>query len=776
MYFQHKLAVDNFAGGGGASTGIEWALGRPVDIADNHDLYALGMHRLNHPFTEHLQMDVFDVDPGRVTKGRTVGLAHFSPDCTHHSKAKGGKPVSKRIRGLCLVMLRWAKIRAEVMTMENVEEIKDWCPLITMWKNGKQGEYPDLRYKGRCWQAFLACLSTGIAHDHPDLPEFLTVLCGDEEKEPERAAAILAAKAKLKPALLKGYGYRYEVREIRGYSHGAPTIRNRLFMIARCDGKPIVWPQPTHGDPRKLRPGMEKWRTIAECLDFSLPCHSIFLTRKQAKLAGCKRPLVKNTLQRVATGVGRFVIHADEPFIVNVTNGKFDAAPSRVRGCDEPLPTQTGAQKFAAVKASTAPFITEHANGSSQRNMPADEPARTVCSEVKGGHFALVAANMVHTAHGERDRSGKKRGRGDRTVGEPMPTITASPDCALVASTLVQTGYGEREGQAPRAMDVKQPLGTVVAGACKHALAAASLIKLRGRNIGNAADEPMRTASAGGQHHGLVAATLAGMGGPTYGGKPTSVDRPMGTLTTENHTGLVAVHMAQHNGGNVGRGVHEPISTVTMEGSQQQLVATSLVRHFGESVGGEMDAPCPTVMPGGGGKTGLVAVSAAAYYGSEADGQAVDEPSRTVTAKARLGMVASRLAYDLTPAQLAGARRVAAFLRKYGVEFEGEFATVRGHVIVDIGMRMLTPRELFRAQGFGDDYVIDRAWVVDPKTGETREVKLTKEQQIRMCGNSVCPPVMEAIVRANVPDMIEPHPPKKWRPTLEVMKAAKIAA
>lgn len=652
-YFEHKLVVDNFAGGGGGSTGIEAALGRPVDVAINHCGYALGMHRINHPFTEHLETDVFDVDPVTVTKGLPIGLVHSSPDCRFFSKAKNGPLDNAKIRGLALVMLRWAKARAEVLTMENVEEMQDWGPLVEMVKKGRPGLYPDPRFKGRTWKAFLACLSTGIDPEHPDLPEILQVLGGTVTKA----------------ELVKGFGYTLEYRCLRGFSYRAPTTRNRLFMVARCDGKPIVWPEATHGDPKKMGPGMTKWRTIAECLDFSLKCPSIFLTRKEAKALGCKRPLVKNTLRRVAVGMGKYVIHAAEPFIVNVTNGKFDAAPSRVRGCDEPLPTQTATQKFATVQATTAPFVTEHANGSNQRNMPADEPMRTQCAQVKGGHFAAVSA------------------------------------------TLVQTGYGEREGQAPRALDVQEPLGTIVAGGVKHALIAASLVRQMGQSVGGEVDAPCPTVMPGGQ------------------GK----------------TALVAACLAQHNGGfntMEARAADEPLSTICSRGAQQQLVAASAV----------------------------------AYYGSEKDGQGLNGPARTGTTKPRLGLVESKAVFPLTAAELVGARRVAKFLRSFGVEFEGEFATVKGHVIVDIGMRMLTPRELFRAQGFPEDYVIDRAWVVDKHTGEWREVRLTKAQQIRMCGNSVCPTVMEALIKANVPEMIRGGPLKKWRPTLEVMKAAKIAA
>lgn len=676
-----ELILDSFAGGGGGSEGIERALGRPVDYAWNHDPKAMGMHCINHPFTEHFTEDVFVVDPAKFLRGRPVGLAHFSPDCTDHSKAKGGKPRDKKIRGLVLVMLKWAKQGVRVMTMENVEEIADWGPLIQMWKKGKLEWHRDPQHKGRTWRAFLDCLSMGIDPNHPDLPEFLEVL-GDSVTKAE---------------LVKGFGYKFDYRCLRGHHYGTPTIRNRLFMVARCDGKPIVWPAVTHESPQKLQHGQKIHRTIAECLDFTQPCPSIFLRGKAAKKARCRRPLARNTLRRVATGIGSFVIHAAEPFIVCLTHHGSD----RIESVNEPAKTITGANR--GEKALCCPIITEHANASNQRNMPANEPMRTACAGVKGGHFALVSANLmvnttghtgasasspaptiptgghhalitgtiVHTAHGETDKAGnKRRGRGARSLHECSPTITSSPDCAL---------------------------------------AAASMVKMRGDNVGSPAADPLHTISAGGTHHGLVAA-----------------------------------YIAQHNGGfNAvdGRPADAPLSTLSTRGSQQQLVAASM----------------------------------AAYYGSEADGQAVTEPARTVTTKARLGEVESTAVHPLTAEQLAGARRVAKFLRSFGVQFEGEFATVKGHVIVDIGMRMLMPRELFLAQGFDHDYVIDRAWVVDPVTGETREVKLTKAEQIRMCGNSVCPPVMEALVKANVPELIVKQRVPKWRPTLEQYQRRRAA-
>lgn len=760
----HELVVDNFAGGGGASTGIERALGRYVDHAINHDRLALGMHRINHPQTVHHCEDVFEIDPRTLTEGRPVGAAWFSPDCKHFSKAKGGKPLSKKIRGLVLVMLRWAKIRTRVLFMENVEEITTWGPLIEIEKNGTRGWYPDPAHKGRTWRAFLDCLGTGIEPDHPDLPEILDVLDGTVTQT----------------ELVAGFGYAFQYRELRACDYGAPTVRNRLFMVARCDGQPIVWPKPTHADPARQGPPLLPWRTIAECIDWQRPCPSIFLSGAAAKAARCKRPLAPATLRRIAKGIERYVLHASRPFLVSLTHQGGD----RVEDIDAPINTITGAHR--GEKAVVAPLITEHAHAANQRNMPADEPMRTLCAGVKGGHFALISGSvvntcngecddapsrsidpgsplptvtasqkfaavtgtLVHVAHGEQDSTGKKRrGRGAHDVSECMPTICASPDGALAAATLVQTGYGERKGQEPRALDPDKPLGTVVAGGGKHAVAAASLVKLRGTNIGHGVEEPLHTVSAGGTHHGVVAA-----------------------------------YVAQHNGGFnelPGRPATEPVSTLSSRGSQQQVVAASVIRHFGKSVGQDVESPAPTVMAGGQGKTGIVAASVAAYYGSEQDGQAVTEPMRTSRTKGHLSHVEScAVPPPMTPEQIAGAIVVAQFLRDQGVEFEGEFATVAGHVIVDIGMRMLTPRELFRAQGFPEDYVIDKAWIMDPHTCALSEVELTKEQQICRCGNSVCPPVAEALVRANVPELIvtwQPPPLPGCKPPSPKKRRAHLA-
>ncbi len=659
-----ELIIDNFAGGGGASTGIELALGRHVDHAVNHSREALGMHRINHPQTIHHCEDVFDIDPETICEGRPVGLCHNSPDCKHFSKAKGGKPLDKRIRGLVLVMLKWAKYGARVMTMENVEEIVTWGPLKKVRKNGKVDWYADPEHKGRTWHAFLDILSTGIDPNHPDLPEILEVLGGYITEED----------------CVRGFGYAYEAREIRACDQGTPTIRKRLFMIARRDGRPIVWPAPSHA-PKDSGSGLPAYRTIAECIDWELPTPSIFLSRGEAKRWRCKRPLAKATMRRIAKGVDRYVLKAKQPFIVSLTHQGGD----RVEPVTEPSMTVTGAHR--GEKALVSPFLTEHANASIQRNMPMDEPGRTACAQVKGGHFALVAGTLVHTAHGDQDKNGKRRGRGAHDLGESMPSALGSSDCAL---------------------------------------AAAGLVKLRGNvethSRPQSAGEPLETISAGGTHHGLFAASIVREFGQSVG-QPADAPAPTVLPAGQGKTRVLACYLAQHNGGEVGHqtvghDARDPFSTISQKGSQQQVVVANL----------------------------------GAYYGTDQDVR-LDQPGHTVTTKDRFPLVESTLVSPMTADQIAGALRVAAFLRAHGVVFEGTYATVDGYVIVDIGMRMLTPRELFRAQGFSDGYVIDRAWVVDTHTGNIEEIRLTKEQQIRMCGNSVCPQVMRDIVRCNVPEL-----------------------
>jgi DNA (cytosine-5)-methyltransferase 1 len=550
-----ELVIDLFAGGGGASTGIETAIGRHVDIAVNHDREAVALHQANHPQTKHYVEDVFDVDPLEVTEGLPVGLLWASPDCKHFSKAKGGKPVSKKIRGLAWVVVKWAKlIRPRVIFLENVEEFQTWGPLTADNK-------PCPERKGRTFKRWVGSL--------------------------------------------KSLGYVVEFCEIRADTLGTPTIRNRLYMIARCDGEPITWPEATHG------PGLKKPRTAAECIDWHLPCHSIFLTKEEGAAFGVKRPLADATMRRIAKGVDRYVITSKEPFIVSLTHQGAD----RVEPVTQPFKTVTGARRGekAVVDVKVTPFITEHANASNQRNMRADEPLRTQLAQVKGGHFAIVAPHLTKY-HGDSAGSA-----GD----EPFPTITANsfhkrpggnPPIALVSAFLAQ--HNNHRGTVPNeGRSAEAPASTITGKGCQQSLVAASMVKLRGTSVAAPADDPLHTVSAGGFHHAEVRAFLC------------------------------------------------------------------------------------------------------AYYGNDKDGAELTSPMRTTTTKDRFGLV-----------------------------------MVKGqpYQIVDIGMRMLAPRELYRAQGFNDSYIIE--WGTDPFTGE--RVKLTKTAQVRMVGNSVCPPVAAALVKANYTERV----------------------
>ena len=441
-----ELIVDSFAGGGGASLGIEWALGRSPDIAINHDAEAIAVHSVNHPNTRHFCEDVWAVDPKAATSGKPVGLMWLSPDCKHFSKAKGGKPVEKKIRGLAWIAVRWAKaVRPRVIVLENVEEFAGWGPLL------EDGTPCPLR-KGLTFRRFVK--------------------------------------------QLQNLGYAVDWQELVAADYGTPTTRKRLFLVARCDGQPIVWPEPTHGR------GLTPWRTAAECIDWHDPCPSIF---ERA------RPLAENTLRRIARGIRKYVIEAPQPFIVGV-GGRMGQSPER--GVDRPMQTVTAKGDAALVM----PFLTEHANASTQRIFRADEPLRTQCAQVKGGHFAVVAP------------------------------------------TLIQTGYGEREGQQPRAPGLDKPLGTVVAGGQKHALVAAFLAKHYGGVVGQPVPQALGTVTSI-DHHSLVTSHLMVNDTGHSGGR---TDAPLPTVTTGNHVAEVRAFLVAYYGNEKeGQPMLDPVRTVT---------------------------------------------------------------------------------------------------------------------------------------------------------------------------------------------------------------------
>ncbi|RVR93293.1 DNA cytosine methyltransferase [Citrobacter freundii] len=616
-----EIIVDNFAGGGGASTGIELAIGRSVDIAINHDENAVAMHTTNHPDTLHYCESVYEVRPKVATAGRPVALAWFSPDCRHFSKAKGAKPVEKAIRGLAWVVLRWGlDVEPRVMKLENVEEFKTWGPLLV-------GEMrPDPARAGETFEAFIGMLTTGIPANHPALAEcceFLNISLDSED----------AAR------LVKGLGYVVEYRELRACDYGAPTIRKRFFMVMRLDGKPIVWPEPTHGDPKSpaVQAGrLAPWRTAAECIDWSIPAPSIF---------GRKKPLAENTLKRIARGIQRFVIESASPFIVkcNHTSTKTSYDCFRGQALGEPLQTITKTHGYALA----VPHLTKFRTGAT--GQPVTEPVPTVTagtSKRPGGNgHALGIVEAAIAPFVGRQFGASVGHRAD----EPSATITAGGGgkSQLVTPTLIQMGYGERPGQDPRVLRLDNPLGTVTAGGNKFATVSAFLAKHYGGN---------------------------------YTGPGVSMDEPAHSVTTVDHHAIVASHLVKLRGTcRDGQPTSEPMPTVTAGGLHVGEVKTTL---------------------------------------------AVDE-------------------YDEHRAQQA-----LAFLRKYCGEDCDGLVTIDGitYCIVDIGMRMLQPHELYRAQGFPEWYIIDHDY---------RGKKYAKDKQVARCGNAVPPPFAEALVRANLPELCQ---------------------
>ncbi|KFJ08979.1 C-5 cytosine-specific DNA methylase family protein [Delftia acidovorans] len=642
LAFPGELIIDNFAGGGGTSTGLESAFGRPVDIAINHDPEALAMHAANHPHTLHLRESVWDVNPIQVTGNQPVALVWLSPDCKHFSKAKGGTPVSKHIRGLAWVGMRWvAMCKPRVLMLENVEEFQTWGPILV----GPDGlARPDPARRGKTFKSFVR--------------------------------------------QLRMHGYQVDWRELRASDHGTPTIRKRLFLVARRDGLPIVWPEQTHAEPtdrRVIAGKLAAHRTAAECIDFDLHAESVF---------GRKRPLVDNTMRRVAKGLWRHVLTSASPFIVGAGGPVYSGRPAAT---DRPIGTVTTQNHRAVAQPVIAPYLNEHANASNQRTMPADAPLRTVCAQVKGGHFSVVAPTLAPL------RGTTEQHLLGHAVDAPLSTVAASgTHHALVGANLVTIGYGKRWSHGARSLEV--PLNTVTASGGTSALAAVHLTHLthHGERTGNDPREPLRTVTGANRgEQAMVAACLEQANGGFYDGD--------------------------------GRSAADPMSTVTSSGTQQRLITAYLVKYYSE--GGQYSA--------------------------------CSEPMHTVPTKARMGLVQTCQvpAATLAPEHAERARLCAELLHKHLPEHFPDPAELvlmwhagQWWVLVDITLRMLKPRELFRAQGFPRDYHFER--VPDPallfrggkQAADPRDVPLidlSTTAQVRMCGNSVCPPLAEALARAN---------------------------
>jgi DNA (cytosine-5)-methyltransferase 1 len=689
-----EIIVDSFAGGGGASTGICLALGRHPDVAVNHDPEAVAMHTANHPATEHFCQNVWQVDPSEVAARGPIGLAWFSPDCKHFSKAKGGKPVEKRIRDLAWVVVAWARLpahlRPRVIILENVEEFTTWGPLAD---NGR----PCPIRKGEEFRRW-----TGE---------------------------------------LKRLGYRLDWRELRACDFGAPTIRKRLFLIARCDDQPIIWPEPTHGAPNspEVLAGLRKpWRTAAEIIDWSIPCPSIFLTKEEARAIGVKRPLEEATMRRIFRGLDRYVLRHPRPFIVPVTH----AGDDRCHDSAEPLRTITTAKRgelsvvmpYLAGCGGRAGQSPERSPGSPMGTITAKADQILVTPHLTRFHTKSVGSEAdapmptveTHLTDGLVTPFITKFRNGSigHEAGEPLHTITtahsehhpggAAP-LGLVRPYMVRvdhTSAAARNG----VHDSDEPLRTVTSAGGIAVVAPTMLVNTSG-HPGGRADDPLHTVTTGG-HHAVIAPHLETM---------RNADKPFNDADSPTHTitaggaglNVVSAWMVQHNndvkregGVHPGRPAGEPMSTITASGSQQMVAAAHLTQFHGSNQGngGDPEQPLGAVLAQGF-HHAEVRAFLVKYYGEGGQDQDCRDPLHTIPTKARFGLVT----------------------------VEGE-----DYAVVDIGMRMLSPRELFRAQGFPDSYIIDL---------EINGRPLPKSSQVRMCGNSVCPPIAAALVRANVPDL-----------------------
>jgi len=577
-----EIIVDNFAGGGGASTGIELATGRRVAIAINHDPDAIRMHRTNHPYTEHLQASVWDVDPVAECRGRPVGLAWFSPDCKHFSKAKGAALVDRKIRGLAWITLRWAaKVRPRVIILENVEEFQTWGPV----RKGK----PVKKLAGTTFRKFIS--------------------------------------------QLEALGYTVEFRELVAADYGAPTSRKRFYMIARCDGKPIVWPKPTHS--KTGANGLPKWRSAAEIIDWSLPCPSVFASKAEIMAEyGLKavRPLAKNTMRRIIRGVDKFTIRSGKPFIVPTGYGERKGQAPRVHDIDAPVPTVVSTCKENLCRPLLAPVTVT--NTSNSVGATVGEPMNTVRTGGGGGQM------MVTPFLAECNHSG---GGHIAPVGDAYKTITAKHTGGIVAPSLIQ--YHTEQTESVRASGPGAPINTVDAS----------------------------------NRYGLTCANLVEY---YTGGRPLDITDAMHTVTSHDREAVVAAHVVKFKGDNLGHGMNEPMQTVTTSAGEFAVCKAYLAKiRSGDDLGhwpeirALLNEFCGYTLAED--EVLLLEISGALYY------------------------------------------------------------------IADIGLRMLSPRELYNAMGFPPDYIIDRDYLGN---------EYKKSAQVARCGNAVCPPMATALVRANLPE------------------------
>lgn len=605
-----EIIVDNFAGGGGASTGIEIATGRAVAIAINHDPAAILMHKTNHPYTEHLQASVWDVDPKTVCRGRPVGLAWFSPDCKHFSKAKGAALVDRKIRGLAWITLRWAaEVRPRVIILENVEEFQTWGPV----RKGK----PVKKLAGTTFRRFIS--------------------------------------------QLEALGYTVEFRELVAADFGAPTSRKRFYMIARCDGKPIVWPKPTHS--KTGADGLPKWRCASEIIDWSLPCPSVFASKTEImERYGLKtvRPLADNTMRRIIRGVDKFTIKSGSPFLVECNH----SGAGHVADIKEPHKTITAKHTGGLCEPLLAPITVS--NTGSSTGADASRPVHTV--RTGGGGQMLVTPSLMcigQTGGGNRIRS----------LSEPTPTTVSKQEACIVAPSLIQ--YHTEQTEYVRGSELSKPINTVDA-ANRYGLTCANPVEYY------------------------------------TGGRPLDIQDPMHTVTSHDREAVVAAHIAKYYGGVVGENVGAPLPTVTAI-DHNAVCAAHVVKFKGDNLGHGAREAMQTVTTSAG-EFAVCRAHLAKMHGG-------DELGYWPLIRDLLNEFCG---YTLSDDEVLL------------LEIGGAL-----YYIADIGLRMLSPRELYNAMGFPPDYIIDRDYLGN---------EYKKSAQVARCGNAVCPPVASALVRANLPE------------------------
>lgn len=506
-----ELIVDNFAGGGGASTGIELATGYSVDIAINHDPEAIKMHKANHPNTKHYCENVWAVDPVKACKGHPVALAWFSPDCKHFSKAKGGKPKDKNIRGLAWVACRWAGlVRPRVIMLENVEEFKTWGPL------GRR-HHPIKAKQGKTFEKFVQQLT--------DL------------------------------------GYEVQFRELIAADYGAPTMRKRFFMIARCDGKPIVWPEPTHApaDSDEVKAGLLKPYVGAYTqLDFSLPCPSIFDTSEEIKEKyGIRavRPLAPKTMERIARGLKKFVLDNPEPFIVPIGYGERKGQAPRVHDIEKPLPTIVGSGKHYLCEPTLAPYM-----GTNTTNHPGGNCKDPIHTITTGNQHCLISPTLIQY-HSETAQ-GEVRGQ---TIEDPIMAVDGSNRYGLVTSFIQKYYGGNYQGNGS---DIKEPLHTITTLE-RNAMCAVNLIQMNNHCDGRDVKEPIPTITAGDGHFGEVRAFLI-----KYYGQGTGQDikAPLDTVTAQDRFGLVTINGVDYQIVDIGLRMLEPRELYGCQGFPEDYI------------------------------------------------------------------------------------------------------------------------------------------------------------------------------------------------------------